>query len=96
MKTAWFMRIRILKAIYNDSLSFQVRGGCGVEIDGIYLKKLRDSINIYLRGGSKMMSSNGNSVIIRRSFFISMMRQIGEGSKVFFARYGFVYRQSFL
>lgn len=38
-KTAWFMRIRTLEAIHNNLPSFQVKDGCGVEIDEIYFRE---------------------------------------------------------
>ena len=38
-KTAWFMRIRTLEAIYNNLPSFQVKERCGVEIDEIYFRE---------------------------------------------------------
>ena len=38
-KTAWFMRLRTLEAIYNNLPSFQVKDGCGVEIDELYFRE---------------------------------------------------------
>lgn len=38
-KTAWFMRIRTLEAIHENLPSFQVKDGCGVEIDEIYFRE---------------------------------------------------------
>ena len=36
-KTAWFMRIRVLEALYRNLPSFQVKEGCGAYIDEFYL-----------------------------------------------------------
>lgn len=38
-KTAWFMRIRTLEALHNNLPSFQVKDGCGAEIDEIYFRE---------------------------------------------------------
>lgn len=38
-RTAWFMRIRTLEALYNNLPSFQVKEGCGVEIDEMYFRE---------------------------------------------------------
>lgn len=38
-KTAWFMRIRILEAVFNDLPAFQVKDGCGVQVDELYFRE---------------------------------------------------------
>jgi transposase-like protein len=38
-KTAWFMRIRALEALYNYLPAFQMRSGMGVEVDEIYFRE---------------------------------------------------------
>lgn len=38
-KTAWFMRIRVLEAIFHNLPSFQVKSGCGVELDELYFRE---------------------------------------------------------
>lgn len=38
-KTAWFMRIRTLEALYENLPAFQMRAGMGVEVDEIYFRE---------------------------------------------------------
>ena len=38
-RTAWFMRIRALEALHDNLPSFQVKAGCGAEIDEIYFRE---------------------------------------------------------
>lgn len=38
-KTAWFMRIRALEAMYRNLPAFQVKEGCGAELDELYFRE---------------------------------------------------------
>lgn len=38
-KTAWFMRIRTLEALYRNLPAFQVKEGCGAELDELYFRE---------------------------------------------------------
>lgn len=38
-KTAWFMRIRTLEALYRNLPVFQVKEGCGAELDELYFRE---------------------------------------------------------
>ncbi len=50
-KTAWFMRIRTLEALYKNLPSFEVKAGCGCELDDMYFAESFKGVSLKAYGG---------------------------------------------